>query len=62
MGLPEAGKINQDNDKREIITTNKVFDKWLRIFYAPLVAMSLLNRLVYYCNIVVIKSRNYRMN
>ncbi|PBD03165.1 IstB-like ATP binding protein [Caldicellulosiruptor bescii] len=44
-----------------IITTNKVFEEWLRIFYDPVLATAILDRFVHHCHFVVIKGESYRM-
>ncbi|MEZ0537297.1 IS21-like element helper ATPase IstB [Caldicellulosiruptoraceae bacterium PP1] len=44
-----------------IITTNKVFEEWPRIFYDPVLATAILDRFVHHCYFVVIKGESYRM-
>ncbi len=44
-----------------IITTNKVFEEWPRIFYDPVLATAILDRFVHHCHFVVIKGESYRM-
>jgi DNA replication protein DnaC len=44
-----------------IVTTNKPFDEWGRIFYDPLLASAILDRFVHHCNFVVIDGPSYRM-
>ncbi len=44
-----------------IITTNKVFEEWTRIFYDPVLATAILDRFVHHCHFVVIKGESYRM-
>ena len=44
-----------------IITTNKVFDEWGRIFYDPVLATAILDRFIHHCHFVVIKGESYRM-
>lgn len=74
--LDELGlkKLNQNNvddfyeiiSKRYesgsiIITSNKVFDEWGRIFYDPVLATAILDRFVHHCHFVMIKGESYRM-
>jgi DNA replication protein DnaC len=44
-----------------IITSNKVFDEWGKIFYDPILATAILDRFVHHCNFVLIKGDSYRM-
>ena len=44
-----------------IITSNKGFDEWGRIFYDPVLATAILDRFVHHCHFVVIKGESYRM-
>lgn len=44
-----------------IITSNKVFDEWGRIFYDPVLATAILDRFIHHCHFVVIKGESYRM-
>lgn len=44
-----------------IITSNKVFDEWGKIFYDPVLATAILDRFVHHCNFVVINGNSYRM-
>lgn len=44
-----------------IITSNKVFEEWARIFYDPVLATAILDRFVHHCHFVVIKGESYRM-
>ncbi len=44
-----------------IITSNKVFDEWGKIFYDPVLATAILDRFVHHCNFVLIKGDSYRM-
>lgn len=44
-----------------IVTSNKVFDEWARIFYDPVLATAILDRFVHHCHFVVIKGESYRM-
>jgi len=44
-----------------IITTNKVFEEWPRIFYDPVLATAILDRFVHHCHFVIIKGESYRM-
>ncbi|WP_170063662.1 ATP-binding protein, partial [Clostridium liquoris] len=44
-----------------IITSNKVFEEWARIFYDPVLATAILDRYVHHCHFVVIKGESYRM-
>lgn len=74
--LDELGlkKLNQNNvddfyeiiSKRYekgsiIITSNKVFDEWSRIFYDPVLATAILDRFIHHCHFVVIKGESFRM-
>ena len=74
--LDELGlkKLNQNNvddfyeiiSKRyehssTVITSNKVFDEWGKIFYDPVLATAILDRFVHHCHFVVIKGDSYRM-
>lgn len=49
----EAGSI--------IITSNKAFDEWGRIFYDPVLATAILDRFVHHCHFVTMKGESYRM-
>lgn len=44
-----------------IITSNKVFEEWGRVFYDPMLATAILDRFVHYCHFIVIKGESYRM-
>lgn len=44
-----------------IITSNKVFEEWARIFYDSVLATAILDRYVHHCHFVVIKGESYRM-
>lgn len=44
-----------------IITSNKVFDEWGRIFYDPVLATAILDRFIHHCHFIVIKGESYRM-
>lgn len=44
-----------------IITSNKVFEEWGRIFYDPVFATAILDRFVHHCHFVVIDGDSYRM-
>lgn len=44
-----------------VITSNKVFEEWARIFYDPVLASAILDRYVHHCHFVVIKGESYRM-
>lgn len=44
-----------------IVTSNKVFEEWGRIFYDPVLATAILDRFVHHCHFVVIKGESYRM-
>ncbi|WDC83379.1 IS21-like element helper ATPase IstB [Caloramator sp. mosi_1] len=44
-----------------IITSNKVFEEWARIFYDPVLATAILDRFVHHCHFVVIKGESYTM-
>ncbi|WP_350354085.1 ATP-binding protein [Thermoanaerobacterium sp. RBIITD] len=44
-----------------IITSNKVFEEWAKIFYDLVLATAILDRFVHHCHFVVIKSKSYRM-
>ena len=44
-----------------IITTNKPFDEWGRIFYDMQLASAILDRFVHHCHFIVIDGPSYRM-
>lgn len=44
-----------------IITSNKVFDEWGRIFYDSVLASAILDRFVHHCHFVLINGESYRM-
>lgn len=44
-----------------IVTSNKVFEEWARIFYDPVLATAILDRFIHHCHFVVIKGESYRM-
>lgn len=44
-----------------IVTSNKIFEEWARIFYDPVLASAILDRFVHHCHFVVIKGDSYRM-
>lgn len=44
-----------------IITSNKVFEEWSRIFYDPVLATAILDRFVHHSHFVLIKGESYRM-
>ena len=44
-----------------IMTSNKVFEEWARIFYDPMLASAILDRFIHHCHFVVIKGDSYRM-
>ena len=44
-----------------IITSNKVFEEWARIFYDPVLATAILDRYVHHCHFVMIKGESYRV-
>jgi len=44
-----------------IITSNKSFDEWGRIFYDPVLATAILDRFVHHCHFVTMKGESYRM-
>lgn len=44
-----------------IVTSNKVFEEWARIFYDPVLASAILDRFIHHCHFVVIKGDSYRM-
>ena len=44
-----------------IITSNKAFDEWGRIFYDPVLATAILDRFIHHCHFVVIRGESYRM-
>lgn len=43
-----------------IITTNKVFEEWPRIFYDPVLATAILDRFVHHCHFVNMEGDSYR--
>ena len=49
----EAGSI--------IVTSNKKFDEWAKIFYDPVLATAILDRFIHHCNFIVIDGESYRM-
>lgn len=44
-----------------IITSNKAFDEWGRIFYDPVLATAILDRFVHHSHFVTIKGPSFRM-
>ena len=44
-----------------IVTSNKKFDEWAKIFYDPVLATAILDRFIYHCNFIVIAGESYRM-
>lgn len=44
-----------------IITSNKSFDEWGRIFYDPVLATAILDRFIHHSHFVVIKGESFRM-
>ena len=44
-----------------IVTSNKKFDEWGKIFYDPVLATAILDRFIHHCNFVVIDGESYRM-
>ncbi|WP_333860930.1 ATP-binding protein [Clostridium sp.] len=44
-----------------IVTSNKIFEEWARIFYNPVFASAILDRFVHHCHFVVIRGDSYRM-
>lgn len=44
-----------------IITSNKVFEEWARIFYDPVLATAILDRFIHHCHFIIIKGESYRM-
>lgn len=44
-----------------IVTSNKVFEEWARIFYDPVLASAILDRFIHHCHFVLIKGESYRM-
>ncbi|WP_136710730.1 ATP-binding protein [Clostridium tyrobutyricum] len=44
-----------------IVTTNKFFDDWARIFYDPVLATTILYRFIHHCHFVIIKGESYMM-
>ena len=44
-----------------IVTSNKKFDEWAKIFYDPVLATAILDRLIHHCNFIVIDGESYRM-
>jgi len=47
--------------KSTIVTTNKPFDEWGRIFYDLQLASAILDRFVHHCHFIVIDGPSYRM-
>ena len=44
-----------------IVTSNKKFDEWAKIFYDPVLATAILDRFIHHCNFIVIDGESYRM-
>lgn len=44
-----------------IVTSNKKFDEWAKIFYDPVLATAILDRFIHHCNFIVIDDESYRM-
>lgn len=44
-----------------IITSNKLFEEWGRIFYDPVLATAILDRFVHHCHFVSINGDSFRM-
>ena len=44
-----------------IITSNKSFEEWGRIFFDPVLATAILDRFVHHCHFITIKGESYRM-
>ena len=44
-----------------IVTSNKKFDEWGKIFFDPVLATAILDRFIHHCNFVVIDGESYRM-
>lgn len=44
-----------------IVTSNKKFDEWAKIFYDPVLATAILDRFIHHCNFIVIAGESYRM-
>ena len=44
-----------------IVTSNKKFDEWAKIFYDPVLATAILDRFIHHCNFTVIAGESYRM-
>ena len=45
-----------------IITTNKVFEEWLKIFYDPVLSTAILDIFVHHCHFVLVKGESYRID
>jgi len=44
-----------------IITSNKSFEEWGDVFWAPVLATAIIDRIIHHCRIIVIKGESYRM-
>lgn len=44
-----------------IITSNKTFDEWGNVFWDPILASAILDRIVHHCHLIVIKGDSFRM-
>ena len=44
-----------------IITSNKSFSEWERLFDDPIIATAILDRLLHHCHVVNIKGNSYRL-
>ncbi|RLB20275.1 MAG: AAA family ATPase [Deltaproteobacteria bacterium] len=44
-----------------IITSNKSFEEWGEVFWDPVLATAIIDRIIHHCRIIVIKGESYRM-
>lgn len=45
----------------EISTSNKSFEEWGEVFWDPVLATAIIDRIIHHCRIIVIKGESYRM-
>jgi len=45
-----------------IITSNKSFEEWGEVFWDPVLATAIIDRIIHHCRIVMIKGESYRMH
>ena len=44
-----------------IITSNKSFEEWGEVFWDPVLATAIIDRIIHHCRIILIKGESYRM-